>query len=61
MAVRAHGHPLGFFFLSGRPIWEPVAWAVPIVMNTGEEVREAFTEYREGTFVKEVEGGSMLF
>ncbi|MCJ7638516.1 MAG: pirin family protein, partial [Euryarchaeota archaeon] len=30
----------------------PVAWAGPIVMNTQEELRIAFQEYREGTFVK---------
>ena len=41
-----------FIFITGRPIGEPVAWAGPIVMNTQEELRIAFQEYREGTFVK---------
>jgi redox-sensitive bicupin YhaK (pirin superfamily) len=38
--------------VSGRPIREPVAWRGPIVMNTDEELRIAFEEYRQGTFVK---------
>jgi hypothetical protein len=41
-----------FLFLSGRPIGEPVAWQGPIVMNTREELRIAFEEYHNGTFVK---------
>ncbi|MGZ8874286.1 MAG: pirin family protein [Halobacteriota archaeon] len=41
-----------FILVTGRPIGEPVAWAGPIVMNTQEELRIAFQEYREGTFVK---------
>jgi redox-sensitive bicupin YhaK (pirin superfamily) len=53
VAVRAaHERPLRFLFLSGRPLREPIAWSGPIVMNTDEEVREAFREYRAGTFVK---------
>jgi len=30
----------------------PVTWWGPIVMNTQEELRTAFEEYEEGTFVK---------
>jgi len=41
-----------FLFVSGRPIREPVAWYGPIVMNTQEELRTAFEEYRSGTFLK---------
>ncbi|ACL16015.1 pirin family protein [Methanosphaerula palustris] len=41
-----------FLLLSGRPIHEPVAWQGPIVMNTAEELRQAFKEYREGTFIR---------
>lgn len=39
-------------FLSAKPIREPRAWADPIVMNTEEELQEAFAELRNGTFVK---------
>ncbi len=41
-----------FLLISGRPLGEPVAWQGPIVMNTQEELRTAFREYRNGTFVK---------
>ena len=41
-----------FLLISGKPIGEPVAWYGPIVMNTEEELRIAFEEYRNGTFIK---------
>jgi len=44
--------PARFLLISGHPLNEPIAWRGPIVMNTDEELREAFREYREGTFVK---------
>ncbi|MCX5898200.1 MAG: pirin family protein [Proteobacteria bacterium] len=45
---------LRFLLLSGKPLGEPVAWEGPIVMNTQEELRIAFEEYREGTFIKKI-------
>jgi len=41
-----------FLFFSGKPIHEPVAWRGPIVMNTADEIRLAFQEYADGTFIK---------
>jgi redox-sensitive bicupin YhaK (pirin superfamily) len=41
-----------FLLISGKPIGEPVAWYGPIVMNTNDELRIAFEEYRQGTFIK---------
>ena len=43
-----------FLLISGKPIKEPVAWYGPIVMNTQEELRIAFEEYSNGTFIKKV-------
>jgi redox-sensitive bicupin YhaK (pirin superfamily) len=52
VVVQAGEYGIRFLLVSGRPIREPVAWYGPIVMNTQEELREAFAEYREGTFLK---------
>jgi redox-sensitive bicupin YhaK (pirin superfamily) len=41
-----------FLLVSGRPIREPIAWGGPIVMNTREELDEAFAEIRAGTFIR---------
>jgi redox-sensitive bicupin YhaK (pirin superfamily) len=41
----------GLLFVSGMPLGEPIAWRGPIVMNTNDELRDAFREYREGTFL----------
>ena len=38
--------------IAGKPIREPVAWGGPIVMNTREELRQAFTELDDGTFIR---------
>jgi len=38
--------------VGGRPLCEPVAWGGPIVMNTREELRTAFQELEDGTFLK---------
>jgi redox-sensitive bicupin YhaK (pirin superfamily) len=43
---------LRFLLVSGKPLAEPVAWYGPIVMNTQEELRQAFAELEQGTFLK---------
>lgn len=40
-------------FVSSMPLNEPVAWGGPIVMNTREELNNAFEDLRKGTFLKE--------
>ena len=52
VVIEAGQEPLRFLLISGQPIREPVAWYGPIVMNTEEELRLAFEEYRNGTFIK---------
>ncbi|MCE5262523.1 MAG: pirin family protein [Deltaproteobacteria bacterium] len=52
VAVSTERESVRFLLISGKPIGEPVAWYGPIVMNTQEELRIAFEEYRNGTFIK---------
>ena len=52
IVVQAGDEGIRFLLVSGRPIEEPVAWYGPIVMNTPEQLEQAFRELRNGTFVK---------
>jgi redox-sensitive bicupin YhaK (pirin superfamily) len=51
IVVQAGDQGIRFLLVSGRPIDEPVAWYGPIVMNTQEELQQAFSELRDGTFL----------
>jgi hypothetical protein len=53
VTVTAGDAGMRFLLVSGKPLKEPVAWAGPIVMNTDEELRQAYAELRNGTFIKE--------
>jgi quercetin 2,3-dioxygenase len=50
--ITTRDKPVRFLLASGQPIGEPVAWYGPIVMNSQEELRIAFEEYQNGTFIK---------
>ncbi len=39
-----------FLLIAGKPLGEPVARGGPFVMNTNEEVQQAFVDYRQGRF-----------
>jgi redox-sensitive bicupin YhaK (pirin superfamily) len=58
--VTAGARPVRFILVSGKPIKEPVAWYGPIVMNTQEELKIAFSEYQAGTFVKHGSGKNLI-
>jgi len=52
VTVQAGEQGIRFLLVSGKPIQEPIAWYGPIVMNTREELRQAFAEFQAGTFLK---------
>ena len=52
VVVQAGDEGIRFLLVSGRPIEEPVAWYGPIVMNTQQELQQAFNELRNGTFIR---------
>ena len=52
VTVRAGEEGVRFLLVSGRPIEEPVAWYGPIVMNTQEQLKQAFEELQDGTFIR---------
>jgi quercetin 2,3-dioxygenase len=49
--VQAGSDGIRFLLVSGKPLEEPVAWYGPIVMNTQEQLRNAFDELQKGTFL----------
>ena len=53
VTVQAGEQGIRFLLVSGQPLEEPVAWRGPIVMNTDEELRQAYAELRNGTFIEQ--------
>ncbi len=51
--VSAAKKPLRFMFLKGPKLRESVAWGGPIVMNTQQELQQAFADLRTGDFIKQ--------
>ena len=52
VTVQAGEMGIRFLLVSGKPLKEPVAWYGPIVMNTQEQLQQAFSEFQAGTFLK---------
>lgn len=53
ITVTTNNRSVRFLLISGKPLNEPIAWYGPIVMNTHEELRVAFKEFKDGTFIKD--------
>ncbi len=52
ITVQAGEEGMRFLLVSGRPLQEPVAWHGPIVMNTQQELAQAFRDLKDGTFTQ---------
>jgi len=51
LTVQAGEEGIRFLLVSGQPLEEPVAWYGPIVVNTQDQLRKAFDELEQGTFL----------
>ncbi|MGH9394561.1 MAG: pirin family protein, partial [Terriglobales bacterium] len=52
LEVEAGEDGIRFLLVSGKPLEEPVAWYGPIVMNTQQQLRQAYLELEQGRFLK---------
>ena len=52
VVVQAGPDGMRFLIIAGTPIQEPVAWHGPIVMNTREELQQAFADLQNNQFIK---------
>jgi hypothetical protein len=50
ITVEAQDEDLKALLLTGAPLNEPIAGYGPFVMNTQDEIQQAFVDYREGRF-----------
>ena len=52
LKVKAGPGGARFLLIAARPLKEPVAWGGPIVMNTEEELNQAFRDLDNKTFIR---------
>ena len=50
--VKAGPQGMRFLLVAGSPIREPIAWHGPVVMNTREELNQAFLDLHNKQFIK---------
>jgi redox-sensitive bicupin YhaK (pirin superfamily) len=48
LELQAGNGPCRLILLAGRPIGEPIARYGPFVMNTNDELKQAFMDYQSG-------------
>jgi len=53
VVVNSGDNGVRFLLISGKPIQEPVAWHGPIVMNSQEEITQALSDLKSGSFITE--------
>ncbi|MFR9231477.1 MAG: pirin-like C-terminal cupin domain-containing protein [Eisenbergiella massiliensis] len=52
VSIKSLQEPAQVLFMSSEALNEPVAWGGPVVMNTREELQEAWKELENDTFVR---------
>lgn len=52
LVIKAGEEKAQVLFMSSVKLGEPVAWGGPIVMNTPQEIKQAFEDLRRGTFLQ---------
>jgi redox-sensitive bicupin YhaK (pirin superfamily) len=52
VGIEAGAEGTRFILVAGRPLGEPVVQYGPFVMNTREEIEQAFADYRDGRMVR---------
>jgi redox-sensitive bicupin YhaK (pirin superfamily) len=52
VVVKAGSEGARFLLVAAKPLKEPVAWGGPIVMNTREELQQAFADLDNQTFIR---------
>jgi quercetin 2,3-dioxygenase len=50
VTIKAGGGATHLLLFAGRPLREPVVFGGPFVMNTQEQIEEAFADFRAGRF-----------
>lgn len=53
VTAKSTDQPARLIYAQAPPLGESIAWGGPIVMNTKEEITQAFTDLRNGTFIKD--------
>ena len=53
MEIKAADKPVQVLFISSVRLDEPIAWGGPVVMNTREELKQAFTDLENDTFLQD--------
>jgi redox-sensitive bicupin YhaK (pirin superfamily) len=51
--IKAAEEKVQVLFISSKRLDEPIAWGGPIVMNTKEELNQAFDDLKKGTFIQD--------
>ncbi|MBR8766163.1 pirin family protein [Porphyromonas levii] len=51
--IKAGAEGARFALFAAEPLREPIAWGGPVVMNTRQELEQAFDEMDRGTFIKD--------